>query len=413
MRDYTGKTVFVGIDVHKKTYSVTCMCDKGIVKRDTLKAKEEGLVNYLKKYFPQAEIKTVYEAGFSGFVLHRYLLSQGIENIVVNAASVEVSSRDRVKTDKRDSLKLATQLSDSRLRGIYVPSKQREAYRELSRMREKVAKDKRRIGNRLKSLLVRQGLLGADDEEAVSSKWLDKVAGYECDESVKYCIQVGIEEWRFLKKKMKEIETQLQKQADADQELETIYRSAPGIGPIHARILANELEDMNHFRNENELFSFTGLTPCEYSSGEHKRLGHISRQGRSILRKVLIQAAWVAIYRDPSLMGIFERVAEKAGKKRAIVGIARRLIGRLRSCFNSKRVYILNHEAQARDVCVETGEVLENKDAPWHHMMGSAAPQTPRPRRGAGGQQAVHLLERLGSPTKSQGQALRARCARP
>jgi transposase len=359
MKDYTGKTVFVGIDVHKKTYSVTCICDKAIVKRDTLKANEEGLVSYLNKYFPNATIKTVYEAGFSGFVLHRFLLSQGIENIVVHAASVEVSSRDRVKTDKRDSLKLATQLSDGRLTGIHVPDKLREAYREVSRMREKMAKDKRRTGNRLKSLLIRHGLLGADDEETVSLKWLEKVADYECDPRIKYCIQVCIDKWRFLNDKIKEIDAELQRQAEADKELERVYRSAPGIGPVHARILANELEDMKHFPNENELFSFTGLTPCEYSSGEHKRLGHISRQGRSILRKVLVQAAWRAIYKDPSLMTIFDRVSKKSGKKWAIVGIARRLAGRLRSCLNTDSLYTLG---QVMHVCIKTGEILENTD---------------------------------------------------
>jgi transposase len=354
MKDYTGKTVFIGIDVHKKTYSVTCICEDVIVKRDTLKASSKRLEEYLKKYFVSAKIKTVYEAGFSGFGLHRYLLAKGIDSIVVHAASVEVSARDRVKTDKRDSLKLATQLSVGRLKGIHVPTPQREAYREVSRMREKISKDKRRVGNRLKSLLYRQELLGADDDDEVNKKWLEKVAKFECDASVKYCIQICIDEWLFLRDQLKEIDNELSKQALADIELEKIYRSAPGIGPIHARALANELEDMKHFSNEKHLFSFTGLTPSEHSSGEHKRLGHISHQGRSVLRKILIQAAWVAIYKDPSLMIVFERIAQKAGKKRAIVGVARRLVGQLRSCLKSNSLY------RFRDVvefCQETGEI--------------------------------------------------------
>lgn len=355
MKDYTGKTVFIGIDVHKKTYSVTCICEDVIVKRDTLKANSKLLEEYLKKYFVNAKIKTVYEAGFSGFGLHRYLLTKGIDNIVVHAASVEVSARDRVKTDKRDSLKLATQLSVGRLKGIYVPIPQREAYREMSRMREKISKDKRRVGNRLKSLLYRQELLGADDDDKVNKKWLEKVAKFECDTSVKYCIQVCIDEWLFLRNQLKEIDKELLKQALIDIELEKIYRSAPGIGPIHARALANELEDMKHFSNEKHLFSFTGLTPSEHSSGEHKRLGHISRQGRSVLRKILIQAAWIAIYKDPSLMIVFERIAQKAGKKRAIVGVARRLVGQLRSCFKSNSLYRFRNVVE---FCEKTGEIL-------------------------------------------------------
>jgi transposase len=357
MKDYTGKTVYVGIDVHKKTYSITCICEKMIVKRDTLKALPQILIDYLRKFFPNVVIKTAYEAGFSGFVLHRCLLAVGIDNIVVHAASVEIAARDRVKTDKRDSLKIATQLSDSRLKGIYVTSPQREAYREISRMREKIARDKRRVGSRLKSLLYRQGLIGPDEDDEINKKWLKKVSQYECNEPIKYAIDICINEWLFLKEKQKEIDAALVKQGLADNELEIIYRSAPGIGAVHARVLANELEDMKHFMSEKQLFSFTGLTPSEHSSGEHRRMGHISRQGRSILRKTLIQAAWKAINKDLSLQTIYEDIARRAGKKRAIVGIARRLIGRIRSCFKSNTLYQVSG-IKKTVICPKTGEIL-------------------------------------------------------
>jgi len=96
---------------------------------------------------------------------------------------------------------------------------------------------------------------------------------------------------------------------------------------------------MSQFGNEKKLYSYTGLTPCEYSSGEHVRRGHISRQGKPILRKVLVQSAWVAIKIDPSLKKIYERISNKAGAKRAIIAIARRLIGRIKSCFDSGTLY--------------------------------------------------------------------------
>lgn len=362
MRDYTGKTVFVGIDVHKKTYAVTCLCEKVLVKRDTLKASPKVLVDYLMKYFPGASLQTAYEAGFSGFVLHRYLVEQGIENRVVHAASIEISARDRVKTDKRDSLKIATQLSSGRLKGIHVPSPQREAYRELSRLREKVSQDRSRVGTRLKSLLCRQGLFNAEDDDTICPKWLKKVATFDCDPTIKYSIQVCINEWLFLNEQIKAMDKELHEQACEDKALEKVYRSVPGIGPVHARALANELEDMAHFSNEKHLFSFTGLTPSEHSSGEHKRLGHISRQGRARLRKILVQAAWVAIYQDPSLKAIFDRVSQTAGKKRAIVGIARRLIGQIRGCFKSHTLY-RKRQAQTVAFCPQTGEVLQGVNA--------------------------------------------------
>lgn len=118
-KDYIGKVVYVGIDVHKKTYSCVSICDGKIVKRDTMSASPEALLHYIHWLFAGATTKSAYEAGFSGFHLHRYLVANEIDNIVVHPGSIEVASRDRVKNDKRDALKIALQLSSHRLRGIY------------------------------------------------------------------------------------------------------------------------------------------------------------------------------------------------------------------------------------------------------------------------------------------------------
>ena len=82
--DYTGKIVYVGIDVHKKTYHCVSICEGQMIKSDSMPANPEILLSYLKNTFRGALIKTAYEAGFSGFYLHRYLVSQGINNQVVH-----------------------------------------------------------------------------------------------------------------------------------------------------------------------------------------------------------------------------------------------------------------------------------------------------------------------------------------
>ena len=138
MRDYTDQSIFIGIDVHKKTYSITALCKGEIVKRDKISACPKILIAYCNKFFPKASIFSAYEAGFSGFNLHRLLIAAGIHNIVVHAASIEISARDRVKTDKRDSLKIATQLQAGRLKCIDVPSVERESFRFITRLREKL-----------------------------------------------------------------------------------------------------------------------------------------------------------------------------------------------------------------------------------------------------------------------------------
>ncbi|RDI36317.1 IS110 family RNA-guided transposase [Aquicella lusitana] len=349
--DYTGKEVYVGIDVHKKTYSCVIICEGEVVKRDTMPAKAEILVSYLKNTFSGAVIKTAYEAGFSGFHLHRYLVSHGINNIVVHPGSIEVASRDRVKTDKRDALKIALQLSAGRLHGIFVPSQEREEKRSMTRLRTNILKLRHQVGQQFKGLLFTQGLIEVEDDTVICPRWLSQklseVEQGNYSNDFCYSVHQYAEQWMQLTKRMKEIEARLEIQANDEKSLQMIYESVPGIGPIHARQLANELGNMIQFKNEKQLFSFTGLTPSEHSSGEHTRQGHITRQGNSVLRRIFIEAAWIAITKDPSLKEIFNRLSNNRGKKRAIVGVARRLAGRIRSCVLTGALYEIKPTQEA------------------------------------------------------------------
>ena len=171
-RDYSGKIIYMGIDLHKRTYSCVSICDGEIVKRDTIPAIPEGLLLYCHKFFPRAEIISAYEAGFSGFHLHRYLAKNKIHNLVVHPASIEISSRDRVKTDKRDAYKIAVQLASHRLHGIFIPSIEQESSRYVSRLRTTFLHARTRVGTQLKSLLFTQGLINQDDVTRVSQKWI-------------------------------------------------------------------------------------------------------------------------------------------------------------------------------------------------------------------------------------------------
>jgi len=340
-RCYEGKNIYVGIDVHKKSYSVSCICDGVVVKKDTIVANPKKLIEYLQKYFAGSKINTAYEAGFSGFYLHRYLMESGIKNIVVHPASIEVSARDRVKTDKRDALKIAQQLSDGRLKGIHVPNERREHFRSVTRLRDKFMGQRKRLSNQLKSMLAYYGLMTTDNRK-VSKKWIKEVLELEVPEEVKYCLKMYAQEWLHIDDKLKEILKKLSEQASEDKVIDDMYRVVPGIGALSARILANELGDMRQFGSAKKLYGFTGLTPSEHSSGEHRWLGHISHQGRSILRKILVQVAWFLIKKDQKMQLFFDEISKRAGRKRAIVAVARKLIGCIRASFLTGEVYVIN-----------------------------------------------------------------------
>ena len=352
MKNYTSKVVYLGIDVHKTTYSITALCEKTVVKKATIPANPEGLVAFCRKFFPNASIQSAYEAGFSGFSLHRILEKNNIKNIVIHASGLEIASGNRVKTDKRDSLKIALHLEANRLKGIQIPSPELEEKRAVTRIRNTLSEHKIAVGNQIKSFLHHHGLFHLVSSQKVSPKWIESLQKISIRDGLRFALDHLIGIWQQLDLKIQNCNEQIKKQAAEDVRLETVYRSVPGVGPIAARILANELEDMTQFTNERQLFSYLGLTPSEHSSGEHIRKGHISRQGKPLIRKILVQTAWRAIRSESLLKEAYDRIAVKAGGKRAIVAIARRLIGHIRACFRGKCLY--RQSANSQKVTLKT-----------------------------------------------------------
>lgn len=343
-RNYIGKTVFVGIDVHKKSYAVYCICDSEKIKSWSMGARPQELISLLKKYFSGARILTVYEAGFSGFALHRELIESEIESIVVNPSSVETASRDRVKTDKRDAKKLAEQLSDGRLKSIYIPSIEEELLRLNTRMRQTLVKDRKRITCRIKSKLFQFGYnhLVSEDKTA-NVTWVKQVGGYQgYPDELRQIIEYLCKEWLRLSEDIKAINKEITKQSESNESCasqESIYRSAPGLGNISAKALSRELGDLQQFSSNKQVYSYLGLTPSESSSGERRKQGGISHCGRPYLRHLLTEVAWRAINKDRGLADRFEKISYRRGKKRAIVAIARILIGQIRACFKNGTLY--------------------------------------------------------------------------
>lgn len=337
-RSYIGETVYVGIDVHKRTYSVVARVNQLEVKRWTTTADPEKCGRQLREFFPGAEIHSAYEAGFSGFGLHRELHQQGIQNIVVHAAAIEVAANQRVKTDKRDARKISEHLEAGRLRGIRIPSVAQEAARLLSRTRSQLVRQRTQSQNCIRMKAHQFGLIAPEDRRRMTHSLVAELLEQCTSEEFRCTVRSHQRIWQALDQEIAQLEARLKAQAAADR-YETTYRSVPGVGPVSARILANELGDLSHFSNERQVFSYTGLTPAEYSSGENTRRGSITKQGNTQVRSILIEVAWRAIEADATLASFFERVKARRGSKRAIVGVARKLIGRIRAAFRHQVPY--------------------------------------------------------------------------
>lgn len=345
-RSYAGETVYVGIDVHKRTYAVVARVGQEEVKRWSTLAEPANLAIQLGKYFPEARIEAAYEAGFSGFVLHRTLEQQGINCIVVHAAAVEISAHNRVKTDKRDAAKLAQQLEAGRLKAIRIPIPSQESRRLLTRTRAQLMKQRIANQNRIRMKAHQFGLIGAEEKRVMSHSFVaELVESSDCHE-FQIAITVIWEVWKVIDEQISVLTAELAQQANQDMN-EATYRSAPGVGALSARILSNELGNLLQFANERQLFSYTGLTPSEYSSGDTVRKGAITKQGNRHLRGVLIEVAWRAIAKDPALAEVFNRLWPRTGKTRAIVAVARKLMGRIRAAFRKGELYELGYSMTA------------------------------------------------------------------
>ncbi|WP_235112712.1 transposase [Acaryochloris sp. 'Moss Beach'] len=173
---------------------------------------------------------------------------------------IEVAVNNRVKTDKRDALKLATLLEAKRLKGIRIPSEEEEAHRLLSRTRKQLVGDCTSVKNKIRMKFHQFGLIDADETREMTHKLVTETLANSPSKELAIVITAYWSVWKNLEEEIKKIEQELKQQAKEDPNEKT-YRSAPGVGPQSARVLSNELGNMSQFKNERQLFSYTGLTP--------------------------------------------------------------------------------------------------------------------------------------------------------
>ena len=115
--------------------------------------------------------------------------------------------------------------------------------------------------------------------------------------------------------------------------------SVPGIGLVHSMELITELIDINRFKNENYLFSYAGLIPTSFSSGDKQRIGDITKRGNTRIRKALVESAWVAIRKDFELLSRYEEYKQRMNGNRAIIKIAKSLLRRIKWVWSNEQKY--------------------------------------------------------------------------
>ena len=298
-----------------------------------------------KKFALQDEVRIVscYEAGRDGFWLHRCLQSKGFENVVLDSSSIEVNRRARrAKTDRLDVDKLLSMLlrhldGERKVFSIVrVPSVQDEDDRRLHRELDRLKKERTAHRNRIRSLLVAQGLGNAFGKDL--AKQLDHLRlwdGSPLPAELKAEIHRELKRLELLAEQVHELEAKhLEQVTHGDtaklrqiQHLQMLC----SIGEVSSRVFVMELFGWRKFKNRKEVAAALGLTPTPYNSGQSERDQGISKSGNRRVRALAIEIAWLWLRYQPhsKLSRWFDERFAGGGKRMrriGIVAVARKLM---------------------------------------------------------------------------------------
>lgn len=338
--DFTGQEIYVGIDVHKKSWKVGIELRNISQKPFHQEVDVNRLLKHLRRHYPGGIYKVAYEAGFSGYWLQEALRLSGVSCEIFNAADIPTSDKERkFKTDKRDCRKIAKALKNKDLKGISIPSKQLQYDRMLVRGRYTIKKDESRIKNRIWSLIHFYGY-AFNVEGYWSKKTIEelKQIGATKEDSTLLLYIKQLEQTRELLLESNRAIRKLSKTVRYKEQLELI-RSVPGIGLLTGMLFLTEIDDINNYKSLDNLCGIFGLTPNTDNSAEVERIGGLTKRGRTRLRTALIESSWVSIRHDLELASCYQSYCKRMKSSKAIVKIARKLLNRIRYVLKNQQKY--------------------------------------------------------------------------
>jgi transposase len=330
-------TRFVGLDVHKASIAVSVAGAFGDPEDHGQIPNEPAAVRRLLDRLagPDARLSVAYEAGPTGYALHRQLTALGIECVVVAPSLIPTRPGDRVKTDRRDAAKLARLLRGGDLTPVWVPDEAGGALRDLVRARDDAKADQLRARHRLSESLLRRAVhppAGVRAWSRAHEAWLERATLAEPAD------QVVLDDYRAVARAAAERVRRLEAAllgvgaAGPRAELVAALQALRGIGFPTAVTIAAEAGDLRRFASARQFMACTGLVPSEHSSGASRHRGRITRTGNRLIRHVLGQAAHNARYRPNVSSGLRAR---QRNAPPAVVELDRRAQARLHHRYRS------------------------------------------------------------------------------
>ena len=332
-------TAYVGLDVHKETIAISVADSRrqepvyeGEIANTPKRVERK--IQQLSERYGGGLLQFVYEAGPCGYGLYRQLLASGHDVQVVAPSRIPKAPGERIKTDRRDAIKLARLARSGDLTPVWVPDTEQEAMRDLTRARDDMKAQERKARQQLNAFVLRHGHhwpKGRSRWTQTHFNWLESLR-FEHDWQ-QVVLQEYIDAVKAATRRVSDMTTQMERalpQWSLAPVVEALV-ALRGIDKLAAMVLMAELGDISRFDSPRQLMGFLGLVPSEHSSGSRRRQGAITLTGNSHARRMLVESAWS--YRFPACQtGHLKRKAANAPEEaRAIAWKAqKRLCGRYR-----------------------------------------------------------------------------------
>jgi transposase len=342
--DFGGQRFDIGIDAHDSNWSVTIRSNQLLLKKFSMNPSPRELSDYMKKHYPGGEYHSVYEAGFCGYWIHRELTEAGIKNIIVNPADVPTTNKEKIgKRDPIDSNKLSRELGNGSLECIFIPNPQQQSIRSLSRLRFQQTKRSSQVKSYIKGFLHFNGIsIPAEHSGRRWSRnfirWLQALR-FEQEQN-RQTLDLLLVQYEDARKGQLDILRVLRKYSSSNETIR-LLRTIPGIGLTTAFTLYAELLDIRRFAKFDKLAAIIGLIPEVKSSDDKKWTKGIAGRKSVYLRYLLVEAAWIAIRKDPVLTKSFSDLTRRMTKNNAIIRIAKKLLSRIRYVWANQKPYAL------------------------------------------------------------------------
>jgi transposase len=306
-------TKFVGLDVSKEKIAVA-VADEG--RKDPrfvgmIPHTVEAIRHLVRQLDDEGvRLEFCYEAGPTGYGLYRLLHAMDLPCTVVAPSLIPIRQGDRVKTDKRDALRLAQLFRAGELTSVFVPSEENESLRDLVRAREDAVEDRTRARHRLSKFLLRHDRRPQTKLRAWGSmyqRWLDGLRWTDRREQVVF--QEYLHHLQEIDGRISRLEAAIHLEATESERAPVIQalQTLRGVAEVVATSLVAEIGEFKRFRNPKQLMAYAGLVPREYSSGSSRWQGKITKAGNSHLRRVLGEAAWCYRYKPAVKRAIKKR----------------------------------------------------------------------------------------------------------